>query len=276
MSGRRDARPLAAPRGRFWSISRDFERDRERGVSAAPRLSIHSQPACRSSPPPLPTVQALARPHKAIPPCSGVLSTTWSKGPRRAAPKRPPTPPCCSPSDSPDHSQPSGSPAIVHDCPKLASTDRCCRLPSSFAPRFHRQPDADGRPSLSLHRRSAALVQLFFTIDKASESALDELAARDTLSRLMLRAVSRAGQVVLHVHCKRETTASRVVGAWPSTTWPRPGRWMGSGGPARSSAAPEKERVHGPPMSTDRAHRPGGSAFSEKHPPRLPVGHARP
>ena len=73
MSGRRDARPLAAPRGRFWSISRDFERDRERGVSAAPRLSIHSQPACRSGPPPLPTVQALARPHKAIPPCSGVL-----------------------------------------------------------------------------------------------------------------------------------------------------------------------------------------------------------
>ena len=229
MSGRRDARPLAAPRGRFWSISRDFERDRERGVSAAPRLSIHSQPACRSGPPPLPTVQALARPHKAIPPCSGVLSTTWSKGPRRAAPKRPPTPPCCSPSDSPDHSQPSGSPATVHDCPKLASTGRCCRLPSSFAPRFHRQPDADGRPSLSLHRRSAALVQLFFTIDKASESALDELAARDTLSRLMLRAVSRAGQVVLHVHCKRRPAEWSGRGRGPpgpdqAAGWARVGR----------------------------------------------------
>ena len=34
-------------------------------------------------------------------------------------------------------------------------------------------------------------MQLFFTIDKASESALDELAARNKLSRLMLRAVSR-------------------------------------------------------------------------------------
>ena len=191
-------------------------------MSAAPRLSIHSQPACRSIPPPLPTVQALARPHKAIPPCSGVLSTTWSKGPRRAAPKRPPTPPCRSPADSSDHSQPLGSPATVHNCPKLASTGRCCRLPSSFAPRFHRQPDADGRPSLSLHIRSAALVQLFFTIDKASESALDELAARDTLSRLMLRAVSRAGQVMLHVHCKRRPAESS-------------GRGRGSPGPDKAA-----------------------------------------
>ena len=95
--------------------------------------------------------------------------------------------------------------------PKLASTGRFRRLPSSSPPRFHRHPEADGRSSLSLHGRSSAVVALFFTTGKAFIPAPDELAARGPLSCLILRAVSTRGRC--GAPSSLQTNASRVVGA---------------------------------------------------------------